>query len=142
MKIKGIIIWLVVTIIVIGIGVFKFMESKDNEKKVEDIVIEENTKDIKYKPKEDFIITEDKINDVIEIECLVLSKYNHEDGHVFLNVKNESQELTVPIFDNINYDSSEIESGSIIKVKGKVKKYNGKLEIVPNTNKDIVIIKD
>ncbi|WP_169891223.1 exodeoxyribonuclease VII large subunit [Litchfieldia alkalitelluris] len=86
-------------------------------------------------------ITKSNIGDKINVTAVIVSKYSHPEGHIFLNVQLESgQEITVPIFNNLNPLSDNFPVFSTIKVDGEVNEYNSKLQIVPNGIESIHVI--
>lgn len=140
MKIKTFIIWSVITAL-LAFGAFKFIQpkkAKNTSSVMNNLKDNKNNSTInKGNP-----INKDAIGTIVDIECKVLSKYIHKDGHIFLNVIVDSQKLTIPIFNNIDYDCSLIKENSILKVKGKVKEYKGDLQVIPNLAIDIILVKN
>lgn len=90
----------------------------------------------------DVAITEENIGEQVSIKCTILSKYNHPEGHIFLNVlTNNDEEIEVPIFNTLEYSQeNNLNAGDYIKVNGVISKYNGELEVIPNSKEDIEII--
>lgn len=76
------------------------------------------------------------------IKATIVTKYDHPDGHVFLNVllSDTQQEMEVPIFSNLNYDDSQLSINAIIQIEGVVTEYKGKLEVVPQNAADITLL--
>jgi len=63
----------------------------------------------------------------------------HEDGHVFLRVRDDSGEVAVPIFRNVaqEVDNRCLALGMRISVVGRVQEYRGELEVVPWEGDDV-----
>ncbi|OAO76152.1 OB-fold nucleic acid binding domain-containing protein [Anoxybacillus flavithermus] len=80
---------------------------------------------------------------VVTINGKILSKYTHPKGHIFLTVKVDStgQELDIPLFNTLHPNPDAYLINSEVSIKGKVDIYKGKLELVPNSLNDIVILK-
>ncbi|AZN40388.1 single stranded DNA-binding domain-containing protein [Paenibacillus albus] len=87
-------------------------------------------------------VSEDTVGQTKTIKASVLTKYEHPDGHTFMNVlvQDSKQELEIPIFKNLNFDDSKITINALIEVSGVVTVYNDKLEIVPKNVTDIKVI--
>lgn len=96
--------------------------------------------DISNNKDSDVIIDDSSIGSIVTVEGDVVSSYTHKDGHVFLTLKiAESQKLKVVIFNNLDYDTSNIRIGTNMTITGKVKKYKGEIEVIPNESSDINI---
>lgn len=86
-------------------------------------------------------ITKENIGDSTTVDCIILSKYVHPNGSVFLTVKTSAdQEIQVPVFKNINYDSEKLSTGDLLRISGKIQEYKGDLEVIPNNADDIIVI--
>ena len=105
-------------------------------------VIPSSSKDVELIKKNNVEITKENIGKSVEIEAKVITKYRHPKGHVFLTVEltDQQQEIEVPIFDTLQYNSDEIAVNSILKIKGNIGEYNGKLEVIPQAKTDIAIL--
>ncbi len=77
-----------------------------------------------------------------KISGKIVDIYEHKDNHLFLKVKDGSEEtISVPIFAKIRTKlKKRIELLDNIKIKGKVEKYENMLEIIPNSPESIKII--
>ena len=136
-------------------GIDKDTLKKDKEYKISgkvDIyngsleIIPENQEDISIIEKSasnQLSITTENINKQVSINCKVLSKYDHPDGHIFLKVLTDNnEEIEIPIFNTLGYNTEAINSGSYIKVNGKISEYKGRLQVIPNSKNDIEIVSD
>ncbi|OAN14378.1 OB-fold nucleic acid binding domain-containing protein [Exiguobacterium undae] len=61
-------------------------------------------------------------------------------GHVFLKVNDDSGTISVPIFKDKGIDSSMFMSGKTVAVTGNVDVYQGKIEVVPQTEQDLIMM--
>jgi len=61
-------------------------------------------------------------------------------GHVFLKVKDTTGTISVPIFKDKAIDATEMSVGQKIAVTGEVNEYQGKIEIIPQAPKDLVVM--
>lgn len=61
-------------------------------------------------------------------------------GHVFLKVNDDSGTISVPIFKDKGIDSSMFMSGKTVAVTGNVDVYQGTIEVVPQTEQDLVMM--
>lgn len=87
-------------------------------------------------------VSEETVGQTKTITASVVTKYEHPDGHVFMNVTelDTKQELEIPIFKNLSYDDSNITINALIEVTGVVTVYNDRLEIIPKNATDIKVI--
>lgn len=89
---------------------------------------------------ENKIITINEIKDedegkIVKISGNISDKFESKDGHIFLEVKDETDKIDVVIFKNgresMGIDTKSLTEDRKIKILGKVKKYQGSLEIIP-----------
>jgi DNA/RNA endonuclease YhcR with UshA esterase domain len=74
-------------------------------------------------------ITENQVGQQVDLVGKIVSKYGHPEGHIFLYLQLDGQEITVPLFESIHSNSDDYLVNSIIKVHGKVNKYTGEIQI-------------
>ena len=119
---------------------YKFIGAVDIYKDKLEIIPKSNNDIIELKKE---LINKKHIGKLVDIECVVLSKYNYPNGHTFLTVKTESaQEIEIPIFNQLNFNSKNIELGAELKIYGKIGEYKNKLQITIADDKDIKVLKD
>ena len=109
-------------------------------------IIPRSAKDIEteYREIEDFpTITQKDVGKTVKIQATVLSSYRHPQGHIFLTVcyGKHSAEIQIPLFSSLELQDEGIGLGSILSVRGKVKLYKGRLQVVPDRKEDIHILK-
>lgn len=86
-------------------------------------------------------ITNTDIGKPASIEGVIISNYDHPDGHVFLTVMLDSgQEVAVPLFSSLASRSEDYPKNSIIKVSGVVDIYNDKLQVIPESIDEVILI--
>jgi DNA/RNA endonuclease YhcR with UshA esterase domain len=62
---------------------------------------------------------------------MVTSVYISRDDHVFLNIADNTGEITVVAFKNSNIDEAyDLEVGEEVSVLGRIDEYKGELEII------------
>jgi len=84
-------------------------------------------------------------NDVgrdIEILALVISKYAHPKGHLFLTVSvdGSEQELEVRVFNVSPSYGESINTGATVRIQGEISIYNGELQIIPESESHIYLV--
>lgn len=72
----------------------------------------------------------------------VTDLYEHQNGHLFLKLEDDSGgAISVPIFASVRSElGDEIGVLDRVQVTGEVKRYNGKLEIVPEDARDVQVV--
>lgn len=76
-------------------------------------------------------ITGEMVGETINITCVVIDKYNHQDGHLFLDAIDETGQIKIVIWsDNVKTLNETIEKGSIINVIGNIQLYKGEYEVI------------
>ena len=88
-------------------------------------------------------ITKEDVGKKVTFVGKVLSIYNHPKGHKFLTivVYGSNQEISVPIFESLQYENPDLNAASIVKVSGKVSTYRNKLQVILNDQTSLVILK-
>ena len=94
-----------------------------------------------------------KDNDVISISSITqemkgqqqkitgtITERSTSKGHVFLKLNDDSGTISVPIFKDKGIDSSMLMSGKTVTVTGNVDVYQGKIEVVPQTEQDLIMM--
>jgi DNA/RNA endonuclease YhcR with UshA esterase domain len=72
-----------------------------------------------------------KIGQIERISGMVTSVYISRDDHVFLNIADNTGEITVVAFKNSNIDEAyDLEVGEEVSVLGRIDEYKGELEII------------
>ena len=87
-------------------------------------------------------ITKESIGDSVAIIGEISRRYDHKNGHVFLTLSEANKSIEVPIFSNKNIETSKYTTGSMVKVKGEVGEYKGKLQVIPDNSNDIALVED
>jgi len=84
-------------------------------------------------------ISEEHVGLQMIISGQVIDLRSHEDGHLFLKVLDESgATISVPIFSRVRSGlDKQIELLDNVRVLGRVELYNGELEIVPESARDV-----
>ncbi|MUK87432.1 hypothetical protein GMD78_03330 [Ornithinibacillus sp. L9] len=85
-------------------------------------------------------VTEENVGKEVTIYGTILSKYAHPDGHVFMTILSDSEEIEVPIFKNNQIDIDDIPINSEVGIKGTIDLYKDQLEVIPQKQEDIEII--
>lgn len=90
------------------------------------------------------VIDEADLGKLVTLTGSVISKYNHPQGHIFLTilVDGSGQKIKVPIFKSLMYKDSKLRVSSHVRIKGKVSRFKGQMELIPETASDIVILKE
>ncbi|MDR3596798.1 OB-fold nucleic acid binding domain-containing protein [Clostridium sp.] len=103
-------------------------------------IVPQSQSDISVVP--EIKITKDNIGKEIILKGKVISKYNQATGDIFLTISdsNSNEEVSVPIFSKLSYDSENMPTNSIVSIKGKISEYKGKIEVIPEKSEDINVI--
>ena len=107
-------------------------------------------KDIRIVKKETLQITQISainkafLNKTVKIEGIIAHLAKTKKGHIFITVKDDSGAISVLLFSTIvkqlkerGMDPTAIEVNDKIKVKGVVREYEGRLEVIPRTAEDV-----
>ncbi|MCK4496879.1 MAG: exodeoxyribonuclease VII large subunit [Candidatus Aenigmarchaeota archaeon] len=83
-------------------------------------------------------VTGNLIGSVVEVEGEVKDFYEHKNGHFFFNLKDDTGEIRVAIWENVveelrlsGVNISEIRNGARMEITGTVELYRGELELIP-----------
>ncbi|WP_090799717.1 OB-fold nucleic acid binding domain-containing protein [Paenibacillus sp. GP183] len=89
-------------------------------------------------------VTKANSGKTIEFQATVLTKYLHPDGHMFLKVKrlDTNEEVEVPVFSNLNYNTESITINAQMKIKGQIQEYKNQMEVIPQNAADLTILKE
>lgn len=74
---------------------------------------------------------------VVTVKGTINESNSHKNGHVFLQVKDDSGEIEIPIFSDKNIPSSQLIEGQEYLFTGQVDLYEGRLEIIPRDANDV-----
>ncbi len=84
-------------------------------------------------------IDEDLLGRRVMIRGQVTDIFYHENGHVFLDVSDSSGTIDVPLFSGLG--AEEVRIGAQVEIGGIVDIYKGKVEVVPESEKDVVVLR-
>jgi len=85
-------------------------------------------------------LEEGMIGSMVEISGTVVDLYEHQRGHLFVKLKDDSNAaITVPLFFEIRSGVERIEILDLVDVKGEVSVYKGNLEIIPSSSRDVKV---
>lgn len=83
-------------------------------------------------------VTGNLIGSVVEVEGEVKDFYEHKNGHFFFNLKDDTGEIRVAIWENVveelrlsGVNISEIRNEARMEITGTVELYRGELELIP-----------
>ncbi|MFQ6136398.1 MAG: exodeoxyribonuclease VII large subunit [Candidatus Hydrothermarchaeales archaeon] len=87
-------------------------------------------------------ITYDDVGGYVIVNGKIIKKSVHRDGHIFLDIADETGKMKVVIFSGTantikNETLSCLKVGNTLNVKGKVDEYRGALEMVPKDGVDV-----
>jgi exonuclease VII large subunit len=83
-------------------------------------------------------VTGDLVGKVVNMKGTVTNFYEHKDGHYFFDIRDETGELKVVLWDNlveqlrlggVNVDG--IRDGTVLELTGTLEIYKGELELIP-----------
>lgn len=83
------------------------------------------------------------IGKLVSVKGFVVSKSEHDAGHIFLTISDGRKRLQVPIFSSVaeKLDSRfYLSRGQEISVTGNVDEYRGQLQIIPRKPDDINVL--
>lgn len=98
-------------------------------------------------------ITFDYVGTPAKVKGFIVSRYDHENGHIFLTITDgEDRSLDVPLFSSFvdTYDAhnrqkaqiEELRKGTLVEIEGLVGEYKGQLQLVPKEPNDLKILYD
>ena len=83
-------------------------------------------------------VTGNLIGSVVEVGGEVKDFYEHKNGHFFFNLKDDTGEIKIVIWEDLKEELSmggmnvsRIRNGAILEVTGTVELYRGELELIP-----------
>ncbi|MCS4541663.1 MAG: exodeoxyribonuclease VII large subunit [Euryarchaeota archaeon] len=89
-------------------------------------------------------ITRSFLNNTVKIEGTIAQIIRSKKGHLFLKIKDSTGAIEVPLFSTVvnqlkgrGLDPATIEVNDAIRVKGVVREYEGQLQVVPRSAKDV-----
>ena len=87
-------------------------------------------------------LNDDFVGTKVAISGQVIDSYEHQDGHLFLKLKDDSGGVvSVPIFAKVRSEMREsIELLDTVQVTGEVKLYRNELEVVPGRASDLRVV--
>ena len=74
---------------------------------------------------------------VVTVKATIDESNLHKNGHVFLQVKDDSGKIEIPIFSDKNIPSNQLIKGQEYLFTGQVDLYEGRLEIIPRNANDV-----
>ncbi len=80
------------------------------------------------------------VGDMVRISGTVTYLRTHEEGHLFLTVRDESGQCEVPVFSEVASKLPRIFIGEKIEVTGSVEEYRGSLQVVPPLSRDVKLL--
>ena len=87
-------------------------------------------------------LNDDFVGTKVAISGHVIDSYEHQDGHLFLKLKDDSGGVvSVPIFARVRSEMREsIELLDTVQVTGEVKLYRNELEVLPERTSDVRVV--
>ncbi len=83
-------------------------------------------------------INDSHVNDIINITGFIDEVNFNKQGHIFLEIKDDTGSIkvviwnsTLDLLENAEYFKSNLERGNKINIIGEIKIYNNELEIIP-----------
>lgn len=78
-------------------------------------------------------LTPDMEGKIVEVQGEIEKVSVHNQGHVFITIREGDAKLLIPVFsENAERLSEEcLHEGALARVRGRVKLYRGKLEVIP-----------
>jgi len=87
-------------------------------------------------------ITKDMKGQKVFVSGKIENRRDHNKGHVFLDIKDSTGNILVPIFANKGIDAANMQVGKVVNVTGMIDIYQDQLEIIPNSSSDILILEN
>lgn len=83
-------------------------------------------------------VTGDLVGNVVNVKGTVTNFYEHNDGHYFFDIRDDTGELKVVLWDNLveqlrlgGVNVDEIRDGAKLELTGTLEIYKGELELIP-----------
>jgi DNA/RNA endonuclease YhcR with UshA esterase domain len=83
-------------------------------------------------------INKSMVGDWVTVTGEITNRRDHENGHIFLTVKDDSGEIPVSIFSDKNIESETLTTGSVFQFSGSVDEFNGEIELIPSKQADVI----
>lgn len=83
------------------------------------------------------------VGTLISVKGFIVSKTDHDTGHIFLTISDGRKKLHVPIFSSVadRLDNRfYLEKGAEISVTGNVDEYRGQLQVIPRKPGDVIVL--
>jgi len=77
---------------------------------------------------------------IVSVEGTIVDLRNHEAGHIFLKMKDESGTCEIPLFASISDKVPSLSLGDRIHVVGTVEEYRDSKQVVPRTDRDVQVL--
>ncbi|MGL4772194.1 MAG: exodeoxyribonuclease VII large subunit [Clostridium sp.] len=123
--------WFVVFILILSLGTY--INIKEGNLK-----IGQNTFNTKQEGENNIInisqVDEKMVDTIITIQGTITELKESNDGHVFLTLKDKTGSILIPIFKNSGINKATLKKNNKYYISGKVDKFNGSLELIPNIN--------
>ena len=74
---------------------------------------------------------------IVTVKGTIDKSDSHKNGHIFLQVKDETGKIEIPIFSDKNIPPSQLINGQEYLFTGQVDLYEGRLEIIPRNANDV-----
>jgi RecG-like helicase len=105
-------------------------------------IIPQSQNDISVIQGQDIKITKDNIGKEVILKGKVISKYNQAAGDLFVTISNTdtNEEVSVPIFEELSYNSQDMPTNSMVSIKGEIAEYKGGIEVIPEKTEDIKVL--
>jgi DNA/RNA endonuclease YhcR with UshA esterase domain len=84
-------------------------------------------------------IKEPMTGNLVKITGKIESFKKSNTGNIYLNVSDDTGEITVPLIGNLGKKFSNITKGEKVEIVGIITEYKDTLEVLPRSEKDVVI---
>lgn len=61
-------------------------------------------------------------------------------GHTFVTLQDATEQIEIPVFSNLDIDTSNLKEGDKLEVRGKVDLYEDELQVIPEVTSDFLIV--
>lgn len=78
----------------------------------------------------------------IKVKGTIVDKSEDKKGDVFLVVSDETGKISIPVFSDKKIDKQLLSLNKLLYFSGKVDIYNGKVEIIPQSQNDVFVPQD
>lgn len=132
----GVFVVLFIGVILYKAGLFHFTEPKQEVATTATANVQSDETNVSVK--EISSITKQLVGSEVTTKGKVIERREHQKGHVFLTLEDNSGKILVPIFADKNIESNKFQKNKELQVTGTVDIYNNELEIIPNKASDVV----